>query len=248
MSRNRINMRIQYLSDMHLEFLKTPPLIKAVAPVLCLLGDIGYPFSNIYQEFLYNINSNPKFKKIFIISGNHEYYSKEKSINEVDIQISDIIKNNNLNKISFLNNTKEYYDNHLFVGTTLWSHISDPNHLINDFISIKDMTVDKYNELHHDAKNFMSSSISNTNKKTILLTHYLPSYTIIHPKYSKYSKYNQCFASECDHLINDPVSLWLYGHTHTPKIDYINKVPVICNPIGYPEENKDANFEKIVEI
>ena len=173
---------------------------------------------------------------------------KKKSIDEVNTQINDIIKNNNLNKISFLNNTEEYYDDHLFIGTTLWSHISNPNHLINDFRSIKDMTVDKYNGLHCDAKKFISPNIPNTNQKTVLLSHHLPSYSIIHPKYEKYLHYNQCFASNCDHLINDPVSLWLYGHTHTPKIDYINNVPVICNPIGYPGENKEADFEKIVEI
>lgn len=45
-------MKIQYFSDLHLEFLKHIPIIQARVPILCLLGDIGYPFSNMYENFL----------------------------------------------------------------------------------------------------------------------------------------------------------------------------------------------------
>jgi hypothetical protein len=51
-------MLIQNISDVHLEFMSKPPKIKVMAEVLCLAGDIGYPFSGIYREFLIKMNTD----------------------------------------------------------------------------------------------------------------------------------------------------------------------------------------------
>jgi predicted phosphodiesterase len=244
-------MRIQFFSDLHLEFLKSScPNIKSTAPVLCLLGDIGNPFHTNYARFLCHLNPNPDFKKIFLISGNHEYYSKDKtkSIMQTNLQIQSIIYGNCLNKISYLDNQTEYYNNYLFVGSTLWSNIINSQNLHSDFHYIKGMDIGRYNQLHTNATKFILANINNSNSKIIVLTHHLPSYSIIHEKYKNYLKYHQCFASHCDSLIKPPVSLWLYGHTHTPKNDRINNIPVICNPIGYPREKQVCNFEQFVEV
>jgi len=235
-------MRIQFFSDVHLEFKKCIPIVKSTAPILCLLGDIGHPFSDIYVDFLGSLNSNPYFHKIFLITGNHEYYmnnQKRNSISQTNFRIKKIIKNNRFSKISFLNNETEIYQNHLFVGSTLWSHVSNEQYLINDFNMIKGMNVSTYNRLHSEGKSFIKKSIENSNRNTVVLTHHLPSYQIIHPKYKNYSNYYQCFASNRDELIRPPICTWLYGHTHTPKFDIINDVPVTCNPIGYYNENND---------
>ena len=120
--------RIQYVSDIHLEFHKNVcPKIKAVAPILCLAGDIGYPNMSNYKNFLTHLNSNNAFQKIFLIAGNHEYYNQNKSIEETNSCIQRIV--NGLPKISFLNNKSEFYDGYLFIGSTLWSkvHESDRN-------------------------------------------------------------------------------------------------------------------------
>jgi hypothetical protein len=42
--------------------------------------------------------------------------------------------------------------------------------------------------------------------------------------------------------------LEFYGHTHTPSKDVIGGVPLLCNPIGYPGENKELNFEAMFEL
>ncbi len=67
-------MRIQYISDIHLEFFKVLPkqIVRPVADILCLAGDIGYPFSSLYRDFLKQVSRD--FKKVFLIAGNHEYY------------------------------------------------------------------------------------------------------------------------------------------------------------------------------
>jgi len=64
------------LSDIHLEFLGTleslPP-IPNDAPYLFLVGDIGYPASENYQKFL--LAQSERFKGVFVVAGNHEFYT-----------------------------------------------------------------------------------------------------------------------------------------------------------------------------
>jgi hypothetical protein len=45
-------MKLQYISDIHLEFFQVHPRFKVCAPNLVLAGDIGYPKSSIYKEFI----------------------------------------------------------------------------------------------------------------------------------------------------------------------------------------------------
>lgn len=210
---------IQYVSDIHLEFYKMAfPKIRSVAPILCLAGDIGYPNMRNYKDFLIDLHSNKNFFKIFIVAGNHEYYYQNESIEDTNRKIENIIKINNLSKISFLYNKSEFYNGHLFIGSTMWSCITDQHTpKINDFNCITDMTFDKYNLLHNTAISFIDNEITlNRNKKIIIITHHLPSYQLINAKYNK-SKYTQYFASSCDHLIRPPVITWIYGHTHIPQ-------------------------------
>lgn len=237
-------MRIQYISDLHLEFLTLIPKIPKVANILCLAGDIGYPYTKKYKEFLKYVNS--QYDKIFLISGNHEYY------NEYGIEITNKIIINNVAKfpnIVFLNNTSYFYQNYLFVGSTLWTHIDSQKHGYNDFNMIENMTLENYNNLHKNAYIFLNNTIQqNKDKQLIILTHHLPSFDLINKKYDKYANFKSCFASNCDDLIINPVKLWIYGHTHSSDIKYINNIPLICNPIGYPGEHKNIKFDNYFDV
>ena len=104
---------IQYISDIHLEFYKINEVdnilsyIQPNAKICVLAGDIGYPFQKIYEIFLCGISK--KFDEIFLIHGNHEYYrigkNKGKNIKQIIDKTNDIIKDNNLKNIHFLNNS-----------------------------------------------------------------------------------------------------------------------------------------------
>ena len=73
-------MKLQYVSDIHLELrkVKNIPIIKPIDEntYLALCGDIGNPFAPSYKSFL-DIHSK-LFVHILIVSGNHEYYSSKK--------------------------------------------------------------------------------------------------------------------------------------------------------------------------
>jgi len=243
-------MKVQYISDIHLEFYEdilNIPIIPS-APILCLLGDIGNPNSLNYDIILNWCSKN--YKKVFIITGNHEYYSINFTIEEIDKIIIDKIKK--YDNISFLNNTIEKYENFTFVGTTLWSYIPETIknyelNIYNDFKKIKNMSRKKYNELFEKNLEFLSNSIKKYNN-IICLTHHLPSYDLIHEKYKNYP--NFMFSTDLNYLMKDNIKAWLCGHSHTANTKIINNVICSLNPFGYPNENNiDENcLNKIITI
>lgn len=247
-------MKIRYISDIHLEFIKynIDKFIQNIKPndedVLVLAGDIGYPKSSNYDKFMNYVNNN--FKKTFIITGNHEYYTS--SIKEIDDYLEKYFLK--FDNISFLNNKIEYYMDHYFVGTTLWTQITNPNYKINDPYSIKNLTINEYNSIHDRCCKFLENTITNKEiNNVIMITHHLPLYSLIKDKYKTpdLDKYNQWFYSDMTPFINmnkEKIKLWIYGHTHSPDEQKLDNISYVCNPIGYPLENEDLDFEKAIEI
>ena len=72
-------MRIQYASDLLLEFsenssyLKHNPLL-AVGDVLALAGDIGYIGDDNYSKHPFWVWASQNYKQVIVIPGNHEFY------------------------------------------------------------------------------------------------------------------------------------------------------------------------------
>jgi predicted phosphohydrolase len=251
-------MRIRYLSDLHLEFLKPKAVYKFLEQIslpksneICVLaGDIGniHTSKECYDIFIKFISKN--FKKTFVITGNHEYYNKTYTIPETDIIMSSYFKQ--FDNISLLNNTFELYDNHCFIGSTMWSNITDFRYKINDVKKIPNFNCTDYNQLNSSCVDFLKNSISK-NDNCIVITHHMPSESLIHQKYKtlEMQLYNKWFYCDMDDVIKnnkDKIKAWIYGHTHTPLDATLDKVPVICNPIGYPNENTYSDFSKTIEL
>jgi len=68
---------IQFASDLHIEYGHPfGPLIKPSSPYLALAGDIGVVGkAQQYADFLLSLT--PHFKAIFVVPGNHEFYTSE---------------------------------------------------------------------------------------------------------------------------------------------------------------------------
>jgi predicted phosphodiesterase len=89
----------------------------------------------------------------------------------------------------------------------------------------------------------------NTAKKVVVVTHFLPSYQLVHERWKNSSNdtLNYYFSAGCDELINPKyVDAWIFGHTHDRRDTTINNVPMYCNPLGYAGKNRFQ--EMIVEI
>jgi len=242
---------IQYASDLHLEFYelheyKFENFIVPKSDILVLLGDIGYPSKSLYKIFLNDCSKN--FKLVLLITGNHEYYANfETSMDSVNTTISELCKL--LPNVIFLNNSTysyKYEDKEIiFLGSTLWSFILPneriivkqvSNDLCNIFLDGQPITINQINELHKCNVEWIQTtldSIDNDNATIIILTHHLPTYKAIVPKYRN-SNCNSMFASNLDHIIKKyNIFAWLFGHTHS-KIDIVvENTILLCNPLGY---------------
>jgi predicted phosphohydrolase len=241
-------MLIRYLSDLHLEFIKPEDINDFIKQIpinnndeICILaGDIGNPYQSNYYIFMDFINNN--FKKSFVIAGNHEYYNN--NINDTNIYLKEFFSE--FKNISFLNNSYEYYEGYYFVGSILWSKIIDPRYKINDIYKINNMNFNYYNELNKICIDFLEETVYDN---TIIITHHMPSESLIDIKYKtpNMMPYNQYFYSNMDNFIErnkDKIKCWIYGHTHSPNIKLIHDIPFLCNPIGYPNENTNIDFNK----
>lgn len=253
-------MKIRYFSDLHTEFMNWEGGIESYLykKILCLseneicvcAGDMGNPFSYNYHVLMKHLSRT--FKKTFVIPGNHEYYQKDKTIEQVDGYLETYF--NGYQNISFLNNRSEHYESYLFIGTVLWSKVVDPTHFINDTSKIPALTVSRYNELNVSCIQFLEKTINSEEvEKCIIITHHMPSKQLIHQKYNTpdMEPYQQWFYCEMNEFINahkDKIKAWIYGHTHTPLEYMIHGVPCVCNPIGYPKENKNPDFSKQIII
>ncbi len=238
-------MKFQYISDLHLEFGNKMNIIP-VAEYLILAGDIcQLNCKTKYKDFLNRISK--KFKLIFIVSGNHEYYGQ--TIESGDAFLSTLSKT--FNNVIYLNNEIYHFDNSdiSILGTTLWSYIAQEEYSIikkymNDYRLIKNFTPLLSSEMFKNNCEFVEDSLKNhTNKKFIVVCHHVPQKRLIDSKYSG-DPLNSAFASDLPILDSSQVLACVYGHTHIPSISG----KYYCNSFGYPRENKHEDINKYFEI
>lgn len=253
---------IQYLSDIHLEhhdkrnegYLIPSMFIKPSAPYLALCGDIGNPDLMAYGAFLAWCSRS--FELVFLVAGNHEYYNY-RSPQESDISRKKETIRNLISKyknILFLDCSSHYLAKHnlRILGCTLWSDTSLEKdstimRYMNDTRNIlaegdEHLVPKRMTSLHFEEKAWLNSQIDlakGRGEDVLVLTHYLPSFKLIHEKY-KDNPLNVCFASDCEDLLREPVKGWICGHSHTGVQMELNGVKCLMNPYGYPGERVET--------
>lgn len=236
-------MQFQIVSDVHLETYTNGsacPTIRPIAPYLILAGDVGDPFSRSYEEFMEDAST--KFEKVFIITGNHEYYGHS-TMDEVEGKIQQVLSALKKKNVHFLQNSSYMFpENDVAVwGSTLWTHIPSSAAIpilrsIRDYRSIPLFSIQKCRSLHTEATHHLKQCLkAHPQKKWVVVTHHLPQVDLIDETYRKYKELNYAFASDVEKdLVDHPsIEKWIYGHTHTPN----SKGKFVCNPWGYPGEN-----------
>ena len=249
-------MKFQVISDIHLEFYtsnlwKLVKQIKITGDNLILAGDIGYPEKTIFTDFLHYVHQ--KYKKVFLVSGNHEYYQHwkregYKTVEEIDNIVEQQVSK--YNNIFYLNNSfHDFEDNgkkYRILGSTLWFYPENNDKIISDYHNVY---INRDNHLSNIDNNYIEEKWKKSQLfikenihpefNNIVITHHLPSYKLISYKYldDKYKKYNFYFASNCEDLIKHPIKFWISGHSHSFVEKNINGVKCIINAFGYPMES-----------
>lgn len=233
------NKSIRIFSDLHLEF-GIDTLKKCVdicsgcrTKYLILAGDITNFKKKEKILTRLSVDLKDYTDNIIYVLGNHEYYGT----NNHKGALNAYRKLCNKLGIHLLEDSSLETDDFVFYGSTMWTVPS-----VEAFYKMND----KYSfESRYDVIDLHEESVFQLNKFTmeykntkplVVITHHMPSFSLIDKKYQGFDSINTGFAGHLDSLIKDPVKYWIYAHTHSPNDTIMNGVRLICNSHGYPKE------------
>jgi Icc-related predicted phosphoesterase len=255
-------MKIQIVSDLHMEFGHIDKLYKEIcsaeADVLILAGDISSSDAIVEDINRIQIDSG---KRVIFVPGNHEYYrSSRKTLDSEMMTLEDINPN-----IHVLMERDICIEGICFMGTTGWWDGSNGSIGVNQRQGLNDfrMIYDLCDEGNLDgvvwgrkAKTYLSSRMywlrhHLPDTKLCVITHHYPHNRSLHPAFTG-SPLNACFGNRWEWMFKDyRPELWIHGHTHN-SFDYTvdandghphlnsddkRKSRVVCNPQGYMSEH-----------
>ncbi|POS70386.1 calcineurin-like phosphoesterase [Diaporthe helianthi] len=229
-------MKIQLLSDLHLETPKAYDIyeITPTAPCLALLGDIGCICDPGYLTFL---NAQLKqFKIVFHVLGNHEPYGS--SWGSVTAKLHKFQEKNQRQRVAnpglgeyiLLDQNEHHLPEHntTVLGCTLFSNIpqtslKDVSFGLNDFFRIDSWTVEDHVSAHIRDLTWLNSRVTalfqeEPGRKIIIFTHHSPTLDLrtVNPRTAG-NKTSSGFATDLSGepcWIGENVVFWAYGHTH----------------------------------
>lgn len=246
-------MKIQYASDLHLEFaenwhyLKENPL-KVTGDILVLAGDIGYLGDENYTKHPFWDWASENYKQVICCMGNHEFY-----------KYFDIATLQDGYCLEIRHNVHSYYNAvvHIedtdFIISTLWSNINlkeayYTEQVISDFRRIlyngELLTFADFNREHSRCLEFIKKSVQDsTAKNKIVVTHHVPSFLMQCPKFEG-SLANGAFTVELKDYIKDSnIDFWIFGHSHYNGDKVIGQTTCLSNQFGYVFHNEHTSFD-----
>lgn len=271
-------MKIQYASDLHLEFDSNAKLVNSegfmplVGDVLLLAGDI------IYLEDP-NMESDPffdwcadNFEQTVIVPGNHEYYM---GMIRRDGHRDGVPLENTLDgyerkirpNVRYLNNKSIILGDTEVFATTLWT-VTDPNSYVSIQTCMNDccqilynhhrLWAYEYTEVHNICRGWLDRALrESTAKHKVVLTHHCPTARKDFDTHKFGSGIYSAFHVDMEPFISEhDIDCWIYGHTHL-KMGSGTVLPskgkgttLLCNQLGYVscDEHRDFNPECFVEL
>jgi len=254
-------MKIQYASDLHLEFMENSDYLiesplKPVGDILILAGDIGYLGGATYSEHPFWDWASVNFKQVLVVPGNHEFYGGY-----------DLENVTGGAQGSIRENIHWYYNRSVVIGdveifmSPLWAQILPHaeyiiERRINDFRRIKykgeRLTTATFNALHRDCVEYLRRALAESKVgKKIVVTHHLPGMMCVAREYQG-DILNGAFASEQSAWIEGSgVDYWIYGHSHcNVGRQTTGDTVLVCNQLGYVCRNEHRDFvpDKVLEI
>ena len=250
-------MKIRILSDIHNDHyqqeygkdFELPVLKDEKDTILIIAGDLC-ELSRLDSNISFIESLCVRFKSVFWVTGNHEYYS-----GTLD-QIVPVDEYLNLYSHELILPSEKI----AIIGETLWTDFDKKNPLLmvqaqfeySDYDYIfddKDCRIlpEKILSLHNEQKHILSDKCNYyrmLDYKVIIVTHHSPSYQSVDVKY-KGDNYNGLYCSELEYMVQN-ANYWIHGHHHDCCRYKISDCEVICNPAGYFFEG--SSFDPLLTI
>ncbi|HUM10707.1 MAG TPA: metallophosphoesterase [Myxococcaceae bacterium] len=243
-------MRIQPVSDLHLEFdedhgerfaLSLPVL----GDVLVLGGDI-VPLRGRDQVRKVLGWFCSRFPEIVYVPGNHEYYRTSPAWGAATLAACA----RGLSNLHVLDPGVAEIGGIRFVAATLWFPLTPDEETYRSFVA--DFALIRHfvpwvHQTHAAQLAFLEQTIR---PGDVVITHHVPHPRSIAPQFAG-DPLNRFFVAEdtAPLLERSGARLWIHGHTHTT-FDYrVGETRVVCNPRGYPgEPGTSMNPELVIEV
>ncbi len=244
---------IRIASDIHSEFFQLediPAMALQALPkmeddketMLVLAGDIGsmHKPANL-GSFIDEVA--PRFKHVYYIPGNHEFYGG--NIQSACDVIAILIKPHK--NVTF-SNCGSFDNIHM---TTLWTDFEGGNPVsmneaaayMNDYRLINNgkrrNSPTDILQMHTAMRQHLETFVK---EGDIVITHHAPSFQSVPEEY-KHERINGAYASDLEDLIlRKKPAVWFHGHMHTAKDYMIGNTRIIINPRGYGNQHKSNGY------
>lgn len=247
-------MKIQFASDIHMEFGGSPlrrPHV--VGEVLILAGDIAESPTHLAERLPHLLP--PGLPVIFVL-GNHEFFTQEweKGVEEYRKVLAPL-------NVHVLEEEAIVLDGIRFLGCTLWTDFFNgaqglaSEQVMPDFCNIwngsSELTWPDVAKRFRRSRTWIESEMVRPHEgPTVVVTHHAPSSRSNAPQFAG-SPISGAFYSNLEGLIEKTQpALWVHGHMHTSSDYRIGKTRVVCNPYGIGGEavNPDWNPTATVEV
>ena len=252
-------MKIQYCSDLHLEFLENQKFLaknplQPVGDILVLAGDV-VTFHDLGKGHDFIDFACDHYSAVYWVPGNHEYYGAD--ISDKPSPLCEKLRDN----LFLVNNHSVVHGGVRLFFTTLWSRIS-PHHewdiqrSVSDFSAIRyggaKLTANRFSLLHEESLGFLRDAIGEVRQEqTVVVSHHVPT-LMNYPTVYKNSPLTEAFAVELFDLITDSgIDCWIYGHHHVNTLDFtIGKTRMLTNQLGYVRHFEHGSFRRdaVVEV
>ena len=254
-------MKVQVLSDLHLEHGGRLPAHHPEADVVVLAGDLAPYTEGVVECVRERWSSAPH---IVYVLGNHEFYGTE--IDETRARLAEECASAG---IHLLDPGTVRIDGVRFIGATLWTDLllEGMAKEIEVHLRVSRAIADFCGAIRHRGQRFSTGEsvrrhradrsyiqrelerASRAGERAVVVTHHAPSARSIRPWF-KGDRLNPAFASNLDRLIDRyQPPLWIHGHMHDPVDERLGRTRLLANPAGYRHENKRGfNPELCVEV
>ena len=256
-------MKIGYISDLHREMDSTLIDVPENIDIVILAGDIHVRPKSI-KDYFSRLRSKTNAYILYVL-GNHEYYG------HVHPDILENYRNQacKVNGVFVLEKDSTIINGVRFLGTTLWSDLSDPIHAmavqngLNDFYMIKvprtklngkikyrRMRAEDYHQRFEECRDWLKEKLENPVPKTddVVITHHSPSPITCDSQYM-YSRIRRAFHSNLSDMVIDiGPKLWIYGHDHVSGEHKLGNTRLVSNQHGYPHEGNKKPTLKVIEV